>query len=274
MIKINGTIFGEHVFPNKEVRFLSAELNKDTDYITMFFEGNHDITNLMFANEYIDFNSSAKQKILLMPYIPYSRMDREINEQIFSLSYFASIINKMRFDRVIVFDAHSEKSLSLINNVMEINLEDIIIEEVLNKNMIDVIMFPDNGSHVKYSEKYPTINKKYPVIIGDKKRDLKTGKIKEYSIVNNSKVDLKNKKVLIVDDICSYGNTFIFASESLSTYDVASVDLFITHVENAIFESSILENPKISNIYTTNTILRKNKHPKIKEINIVKENSR
>ena len=117
MVKINNYTFGNETFKNNEAIYKSVPLNDSLNVVKMVFENNKDITDLLFAVSYIRENKAEAQIELNMPYIPYSRMDREINEQIFSLKHFAKIINAMSFSKVRVYDPHSIVSRELINNL-------------------------------------------------------------------------------------------------------------------------------------------------------------
>ena len=55
---------------------------------------------------------------LFMPYIPNARMDRvKVDEDTFTLKYFAEIINSLSFTSVSVLDPHSSVSEALIERI-------------------------------------------------------------------------------------------------------------------------------------------------------------
>ncbi len=302
MLKINGQPFSDEEFKNNEAVYKKPVLYKDINIITMMFEDNKDVAHLAIANSFLNFHLSNKhnlkekttnrfneenlptstdkvektncygqfktKKVLLMPYIPYSRMDREIDDQIFSLKYFADVLNDMKFDKVIVADPHSKVSYDLIKNLEEVNIENLITNEVLSKINVDFIMFPDKGAKEKYTQKYLNLCAEYKIVYGEKKRDFKNrGKIKEYSIIADD-MDLKGKSVLIIDDLCSFGNTFKYASFSLKTQGVDKIYLFVTHTENTVFQGELLDFSDIEKVFTTNSIIRNQSHPKLSVIDI------
>ena len=55
----------------------------------------------------------------------------------------------------------------------------------------------------------------YKQAFGIKKRNWETGKIEGFMIVGEENV--KDREILIIDDICSYGNTFTHAAGALLT---------------------------------------------------------
>ena len=257
MIKINRKVFGGETFKNNEVIYKAVDLLFfDKNNVEMYFEDNRDITNLIMAVGYLRSKMPNASIELYMPYIPYSRMDREINDQIFSLELFANVINSLNFTKVKVLDPHSVVSENLINNLVIMPLENVIADVIKNLN-VDIIMFPDKGSRKKYTERYKDICSKYPVIYAEKVRDLENkGRILCSKIVGDEGIDLTGKNVLIIDDICVYGNTFKFASMALKEKGVNQVSLWVTHCENVIVDGPLFSEGHIDHVYTTNSIIR------------------
>lgn len=148
-----------------------------------------------------------------MPYIPHARMDRvQELEDVFTLKYFCQVINGLHFDKVIVRDAHSNVALALLDRVIDLTpigeiKEAIKLFEHYEKET-PVLFFPDEGAMKRYST--PAIN--LPYAFGIKKRDWSTGKILGLQLMNGELV--KDKGVLIVDDICSRGGTFYHAANT------------------------------------------------------------
>lgn len=117
----------------------------------------------------------------------------------------------------------------------------------------DVIYFPDEGACKRYVDLDSVKESGLPVIFGIKKRDFATGKILGLDVVSD--IDLKGKKVLIVDDICSAGGTFKFSAMKLKELGASDVALYISHCEDNIQNGDLLKTDLISKIYTTDSIL-------------------
>lgn len=261
MIKINNQIFADETFANGEVIYKEVTLSPRVNRLSFYFETNKDLADMIMAVAYIkSFYSSARLE-LFMPYIPYSRMDRKINEQLFSLGMFTDIINSLGFDRVIVLDPHSSTSESRIKNIEIVDIEDVIIQ-VASTHNIDAIMFPDKGARAKYTNRYTKLCNMYPIIFGEKKRDLANkGHILGYKIFGDE-IDLTGKNILIVDDICCRGGTFYHSAKALKESGARDVYLCVTHCENTILDGELLTSGLIEKVYTTNSIFTK-KHEKI-----------
>ena len=180
---------------------------------------------------------------LELPYIPNARQDRKVSNRLFTLKSFANIINSMEFDYVLVLDPHSDVSKALINNVEE----DMPIITEIDQCVYDAIMFPDNGAAKKYLQYFN--NNCKDIIIGNKHRN-DEGRIDSYELIN-----FKDgvEKVLIVDDICSYGGTFISAAKALREKGVKRIDLAVSHCEENIFKGQVFD--YINKIFTTDSIL-------------------
>jgi ribose-phosphate pyrophosphokinase len=118
-------------------------------------------------------------------------------------------------------------------------------------------MFPDIGASKRYSNMFS----EYKKITTHKERDFKTGKIKSMKILENIDINsrIKGKNIIIVDDLCSKGGTFILAAESLKNLGCNDIYLAVAHCENTIFEGDIFKTNLIKQVYTTNTIVNKNK---------------
>lgn len=270
MIYINGELYNIDLFPNKEKIFKSFT-QSDINIVTMFFQDDRDIFDLIMISHYLEDVAPACRKVLVMPYIPYSRMDRAIKNQLFSLKYFASIINDMNFDKIKVLDPHSRVSFAFIKNLEEIDIGSTIQSFMVSSHFLPgqfVVMFPDQGATEKYYKKCPYIVENYNIVRGLKNRDLLTGKIHDFHIHPDDIGYIKNQNVLIVDDICSKGGTFKHAASLLKRNGAQNIFLFVAHLEEAVFEGGLLDDFNIERIITTDSIYRAKKHPKIQVINL------
>lgn len=160
---------------------------------------------------------------LHMSYLPYARQDKEIsNETAFALASFGFILNSLKLDRVMALDAHSLAANYAIDNFTN-EFPFFEIQTVLNIVNPDVIAFPDKGARTRYGKNLAYTGKEY--ITGDKVRDQKTGLITDYSIDGN----VQGCNVLMIDDICDGGTTFVLMAKALLTAGAKSVSLYTTH---------------------------------------------
>lgn len=258
MIKINGQLFANLVFYNQEAIYKGVDLRSDSNEIEIKFEKNCDITNLLIAERYIRDKQPDAKLVLKMLYIPYERTDREIPEgnQLFSLKYFAELVNNAKFDEVIVLDPHSIISVNQLEDdgrelLKHVNKEKAIkmlrglVNKVVDDFKPDLIMYPDKGAYLKYPEilKIDNIKSFY----GSKTRDLANkGSIIQYEVKGINDEDLKGKKVLIIDDLVSVGGTAYLAAKQIKLLGVSEVALYISHCENGIFYGNLLKPEAVS----------------------------
>lgn len=254
MIKINGRIIKITKFPNGESLIKTCDLPNNPHEIVLKFESNEDLIDLMFIKNY--FDEKGINCTLELTYVPYSRMDRtEGDSVVFTLKYIAKFINDLNFKRVFINEPHSNVSTALFDRCTILNtVDDIFIRKVwdmLDFNPEkDVIFLPDLGAYNKYSKKFNHEN--IDLAYGIKNRDFETGKIKSLDIVGNN---IEGKRVIIIDDLCSRGGTFLLSGNKLKNMGAEEVVLLVYHCENTIFDGEILTTDIIDKVYTTNSIL-------------------
>ena len=246
-------------FPDNTLAFrYDAKEQRGNFLIEWRYDDERECMALWYLVNHIRESQPTAKIMLDMPYLPNARMDRVKNtDEVFTLKWFARFINGMWFDSVRIRDPHSNVGVALINRAQALGIADIV-REVTSKipDASDLIYcFPDEGATKKYSEQI-----KGEYVFGIKHRDWRTGAISELQLNEGHKVNGKN--VLIVDDICSRGGTFIFMAKALKDAEAKQVYLYVTHCENTIFEGEILGTDLISRVFTTSSIFR-GKHEKI-----------
>ena len=279
MITINGKVVNIDYFPDgtlclKEnptdnLMFLSSVLNggKYKAVIKWNYENNEELVVLIFFTKHlrrIGFNHIE----LKMPYIPNARQDRvKSNKDVFTLKYFAEIINYLNFDKVTVLDPHSSVSEALFNNLKIETPYDYIktaFDSINEKCVVSeenplIVFYPDEGAMKRYSDLFAL-----PYAFGIKKRDWNTGKILGLE-VSGATDKIKGNRVIIVDDICSRGGTFYHSAKKLKELGAKEIYLYVSHCENTILDGDLIHSNLIETVYTTDSIFTK-KHEKIEVI--------
>jgi len=248
MILLNEYVVDFGRFPNGESNLNFNKLAFSTkSTITLKYESDQDLFNLFILKKYLDEYAQFNRFDLTILYMPYSRMDRHNIVYTFNLKYVCTMINDMNFASVTVYDAHSDVTGALLNRYIEGGNIPILFkqfqEEVGTDNL--VIMYPDAGAQKRYSKDY-----NYPTVVGNKIRNFETGNIDSYEIYGE---DVKGKNVVIIDDLCSKGGTFIGAAKALRERGAKDVYLIVGHCENTVYDGDLFSH--ITKMYTTNTIL-------------------
>ena len=280
-IKVNGGVQKDVIierYPNGETRLdLTAFIPKgETTYTIVWkYETDADFLTLAFINDYLKSYANEENKVfidLTILYMPYSRMDRSENDSVFTLKTACKLINDMEFNIVNVYEPHSDVTLKLLNNSRNIEISKILLDlvenssTILDDNVPLYYFYPDKGAMARYS-----IDNGKPVLCGKKVRDFDTGRILEYDIVDKEDFNKLNKgepfNVIIIDDLSSYGGTFVQASKRLKEVGAAKVILVVAHAEESIYKGELFDH--IDKLYTTNSILRESLNDKTVVIKLI-----
>lgn len=260
MITLNGKPIEIGSFPDGTILmkqgFASVFLEDDV-FVEWKYENDREFLALAYLTKHLR-HLGVKWIHLNMPYIPNARMDRVKNiEDVFTLKYFAELLNSLKLDTVTVLDAHSSVSEALIDNCYPKTPENYIrmaIDMVNSDNLL--IFYPDEGATKRYSG---ILN--LPYTFGIKRRNWETGKIEGLDVAGA--VDqIAGKDILIVDDICSRGGTFYHSAKKLKELGAKDIYLYVSHCENTVLEGDLLKGDLIKKVFTTNSIFTKS-HEKV-----------
>ena len=254
MIKVDGVEIKQGHFPDNTLLMKFDPNSDDFSYdrgaieVEWLYENDAELFALICVKRHLDRNFTNPHVVLSMPYIPHARMDRvKSDEDVFTLKYFCEVINSLHFDIVWVRDAHSNVSLALLENVQEMPITSYVLDAIF-LSKADTLFFPDEGAMKRYSGEIDI-----PYAFGMKKRDWKTGHIQGLDIINAEVV--KDKNVLIVDDICSRGGTFYHSAKALKAAGAKSVSLYVTHCEKTIVLGELASTDGlVDHVYTTKSI--------------------
>ncbi|MEM0577227.1 ribose-phosphate diphosphokinase [Flavobacterium polysaccharolyticum] len=189
----------------------------------------------------------VKNMELFIPYFPAARQDRVmIKGEPLSVKVYADIINGMQFDKVFVFDAHSEVTPALVNNC-EVIPNHTFIETVVKAIGNEVKLISPDGGALKKIYKVSEFLGGVEVVECSKSRDVKTGRLSGFKVYND---DLQGADCLIVDDICDGGGTFVGLAEELKNKNAGKLYLAVSH---GIFNKGFAVLDCFEKIFTTNS---------------------
>ena len=259
MIKIDNEIINIGNFPDgamlvKYEPTVDQHFHHDASIIWKY-ENDREFLCLMYLVKHL--RAIGVDKIYLnMPYVPNARQDRvKTSEDVFTLKYFADLLNSLNLTEICVLDPHSSVTEALIDNLLVDTPEDYIrhaIDNLMTDTGDDFLMFyPDEGAMKRYSG---MVNA--PYTFGIKKRNWETGKIEGLDVAGAVE-RVADKNILIIDDICSRGGTFYHRAKKLKELGAKKIYLYVTHCENTILEGELLTSGLIEKVYTTNSIFTK-----------------
>lgn len=168
---------------------------------------------------------------LSIPYLPYGRADRRFEPGAAEgLAMFQSRLIDLGFDVVYVNDPHNVDALDPdINWEIKDQLQcfkDAYGRAASRRYAYDYVLAPDKGA----TEKAQTIADwlETPMVQAKKVRDVTTGKIKSLEVPTLP----SGSRVIVVDDICDGGGTFIPIADQLAAMGCVA-DVYWTHLIGA-----------------------------------------
>lgn len=203
-------------------------------------------------------NIDPKRDIqLYVPYFLGARSDRKfVNGGVNYLKQvICPIINSQNYSRVISLDPHSDVLEACLNNFQKetnISLAKFALSNIDNKDGAQdrtMVVSPDAGALKKIYDVAKTFGIKNVVTAG-KVRDIKTGNIVKTELPEVSWEGIS--QVVIFDDICDGGRTFIELAKVIKEQTDKPLYLVVTH---GIFSAGFGElNKYFDGIFTTNSV--------------------
>ena len=259
MIKVNKNDVSVNKFPDgtlllkERIPEGGKEERKRAATLTWLYESNEELVTLIYLAGHLRAHGITELS-LDMPYIPNARQDRvKAQEDVFTLKYFAEVINWLDFKSVTILDPHSSVSEALLDKI-QVRTPEVFIRKVIDRigGTENLTMFyPDEGACKRYSGMF-----RIPCAFGIKRRDWATGDIKGLDVSGMTDC-IRDRKILMVDDISSRGGTFYFSAQKLKALGAKEIYLYISHCENTILEGEVLKSGLVQRIFTTNSIFTK-----------------
>lgn len=163
----------------------------------------------------------AKKKVLVIPYLMAARFDRIMQPgDSFDLEVVAEMINHCAFDKVILWDVHSEVAMGLIKKAVNVPNKPMVQSYCTEDS---VLICPDAGSAKKVKE-YLTWNPcLVDVVYCIKNRNVQTGELNLRVLEPEKCVD---RSCVIIDDLCDGGSTFLEIAKQIQP---KRLTLVVTH---------------------------------------------
>lgn len=258
MISINGQNIEPTIFPDKtsQVWKLSEQLLSEIEVgpeveVKWDFEHEGELIHVCQLAQLIMGIDASLELVLYCPYLPYGRQDKEVsNESTFALETFIAVVSTF-YDELKSFDIHNYWANCL--KTLDITVTNIdpteVIEKTIEQSGSTFLCYPDRGAKDRYDLDFGKNPK------GDfpkwcslaKVRNQLTGEITGLTV--DGGYSFKDETVLIVDDLCDGGRTFIESAKLLLAKGARDVKLYVSH---GIFSkgTQVIHDSGISEIYT------------------------
>jgi ribose-phosphate pyrophosphokinase len=203
--------------------------NTHEDFFTFRLNTYEDLWHL---NQLVDaYNNLGVVPIVTIPNLIDAQADRRFNSNESSgLKLVCKFLNSMKANFVVFHPHNSEIVEALINNVTIVDNYDFIshvLSENLNKDNL-ILFSSDAGGFkplMKLSDKLNWVGEVYGA---SKSRTYIDGKSRLTQVIDRE--DFQGKDILIIDDICVNGGTFIGLANMLKSRNAGKLYLAISHL--------------------------------------------
>lgn len=229
--------------------------------ITCRIQSANDLLLLLLTTDALK-RSGVKKLECFIPYLPFARQDRVmVKGEPLSVKVIADLLNTQGFEKIQIYDVHSEVSLALLDNSEAIDNHSFV-SEVLEGKSDYLIVSPDTGAYKKIFKVCQYLKYQYEIIMCNKIRDVTNGVIRSLTV---SHEDLHGKDCYIIDDICDGGGTFTLLADELKKRNCGKVNLIVSH---GIFSKGIDALANVDHIYTTNSFKDLESNNKLTQIKL------
>ncbi|MBS1553319.1 MAG: ribose-phosphate diphosphokinase [Bacteroidetes bacterium] len=203
--------------------------------------------------------SSAKEVILVIPYLPHSRQERRDGQRTaISSRIVADMIQFMGADRIVTLDLHT----NAIEGFYKIPVDPLsslrlFLDHIKQSNSDNLCLCSPDFGGIKRVKQY---KKKLDadLVVMNKER-LKANAVSSMEIIG----EVSNKNVIIIDDLVDTAGTLCKAADVLMEHGARSVKAYCTH---GILSGRALENlnqSKMEKLFISNSVIEHISHPKI-----------
>lgn len=234
------------LFSGGEVH-IKLQGSADDVLISTRLNDSNDIMKLLLAVDAL--RRSGTNISVFIPYLPYARQDRVmVAGEPLSIKVMCNLINNCGFEKVYVYDVHSEVSLALLENC-ELITNYSLVKEVLKDRSDYLLVSPDAGALKKIYKLAEALTYTDDIVLCNKVRDVSNGRIKQITVDQD---DLQGKDCFIIDDICDGGATFVGVAKELKSRNAGKVSLIVSHGIMSHGETELVD--WIDHIFTTDSI--------------------
>ena len=187
----------------------------------------------------------------VIPYMGYARQDREfLGGEIVTIGVVGRLLKAAGVKKVLTVDIHSKLALKELKISSEnVSAMDVLVKYFKKLKMKEpLVVSPDMGGQER-AKKFANLLKTDFIAL-KKHRDRKTGKVN----ILSDKVDVKNRDLILVDDMISTGGSIVKATQFLKKQKCRRVFVACTHALLVNDAAKKIKKAGVSQIVSTNTI--------------------
>ena len=187
----------------------------------------------------------------VIPYMGYARQDREfLGGEIVTIGVVGRLLKSAGVKKILTVDIHSKLALKELKISSEnISAMDVLVKHFKKLKMKEpLVVSPDMGGQER-AEKFANLLKTDFIAL-KKHRDRKTGKVN----ILSGKVNVKNRNLILVDDMVSTGGSIVKATQFLKKQKCGRIFVACTHALLVNDAAKKIKKAGVTQIISTNTI--------------------
>ena len=240
------------VFPDGESKITINRVPKKSTVLVVQSTYPPVDTNLLELLSIVSKVQKFSSKIFaIIPYMGYARQDREfLDGEIITIGVVGKLLKASGVKKVLTVDIHSKLALKELKISSEnVSAMEVLVKHFKKMKMKDpLVVSPDLGGKER-AEKFSNLLKTDFIIL-KKHRDRRTGKVN----ILSEKVDVKNRDLILVDDMISTGGSIVKATKFLKRHQCKRIFVACTHALLVNNAAKNIKNAGVSQIISTNTI--------------------
>ena len=187
----------------------------------------------------------------VIPYMGYARQDREfLGGEIVTIGVVGRLLKASGVKKILTLDIHSKLALKELKISSEsVSAMGGLVKYFQKMSLKDpLVVSPDLGGKDR-AQAFANLLKTDFIAL-KKYRDRKTGKVN----ILSGKVEVKNRDLILVDDMVSTGGSIVKATQFLKKQKCKRVFVACTHALLVNDAAKKIKNAGVSQIISTNTI--------------------
>ncbi len=216
-------------FPDGEIYVRLEKPSIISDSITILLNTMYPCQNDMFIETLFLLNTvkryNPKRIILCVPYLAYARQDKEfLSGEAISGEVIVRSLLLTGADTLVVVDIHAPHLLEHFRgSTVNVLISDLLVGEALKSMNEPLVLAPDKGAVGRARYAAEKLGLEYDYL--EKHRDRITGEI----TIKPKRLSVKDRDVIIVDDIISTGGTIAKASKIVVEQGARKVYVAASH---------------------------------------------
>lgn len=219
-------------YPDGQIQLVLEDLDDNKFHLVILTRicNSDDLFILMQLSDIV--NRRGLSCTLYVTYLLAARTDRLFSwNTSFTLKIVMDVLKSFNSE-IMIFDPHSDVVNRLSDNrVYEINFINMLINytDIFDDSDNIVIVAPDEGAKDRLEHIVTSSIFRNLIIYCSKTRD-ENGKVTEVKVKSESPIQVNKKtRLIVIDDLCDGGGTFMAIAPELKKYEAKEVDLVITH---------------------------------------------